>query len=119
MKQDNYNKIEEILRESGICKMFPELLSHILGASKIEEVVSFEPQNGTFEEIPLVDKYDDVTFMEDHITKDKFSLYLLKMADYILHTIQIVVNKRNPKFIGLTLCDPRTRWKINSCGQYS
>lgn len=87
--------------------MIPELFHHILNESKIHQIVNFESKKVAYEEIPLIDRYDDIEFLSNYIDKDKYSLFLLNIATFFLHAIQLenLSNNEN-KYIGLTLCDP-------------
>ena len=87
--------------------MIPELFDHILNKRKISQIVTFLQNGIEYEEIPLIDRYQEIEFLNRYMTINKYSLCLLNIAIFLIHSIQIEnTENRFSNWVGLNICDP-------------
>lgn len=48
----------------------------------------------TFEEIPLVSRYDHLKFLDENINKEDFQFFLINIAFFLLNNIELYAKKR-------------------------
>ncbi len=94
-----------------------DLYKNILREEELSNIKDFICRNVTFEEIPLVNRYDSLRFLKNHILLEDYSVFLLNTAFFCLNNIFFQMKKLLPKeeyddyFACITLCDPREEMK--------
>jgi hypothetical protein len=91
--------------------MIQKIYSQIFKKNKLDDINIFLKNYTTYEEIPLINRYEDVSFIETYLNKEDVALFLLNISFFYLNIVIMYAKKTLTStefadfFIAVSICD--------------
>lgn len=91
--------------------MIQEIYSQIFKKNKLDDINIFLKNYSTYEEIPLIGRYEDISFIENYLNKEDIALFLLNIAFFYINNVVMYAKKKLTStehedfLVAISICD--------------